>query len=399
MLKTPEIITRQFGIEASAGEGRAIARVLLAFKGTRQRRKCKDCTEAGAADCTHTVIPGKAEFLSTVIPMVMKKVLPEFGGKRKFYRDVTQAAMGAAAGFKSRSTFTRRVSRFAAIDMTWSGSSEADARRQNASQRERGRAKSKGKKESDRPRKTPRAEAVLIHRQRRFTKPNVYGYQMPETRVDNKPDDYYPPTLADLLEDPATSPFFDAQARGFKSWDSFKDVPQWLWDSRLPLSHIERLVMTYYFMAGLGSKDDAGKMIGEVHPKQETIQEALGISRRTIYKANKRLAAIGLIRVFHPEPRMTPDGLRRGPAGILYLPIRTLTTEEATSERTRYAKCLARLRTQREEQRAAQCHRELLDAWTGKEHSMAAFWNELRRRLRDADIGRADIDLLVPRSP
>lgn len=401
MLKTPEVLTKRFGIEPSAGAGRDIPRVLMAFKGTRPRRACKQCAARQSdAACRHTVTPGKAEFLSTAIPMIMAGALPEYGQTYKFHRQVTQEALAKSAGFKSRSTFTRRVSRFAALDPSWTPELKERAR-----QRERDRAAGAGKQVRDRKRPDYAADAVLIGRQRQFAAPNRYGYVKPledvrVVEVEGKPvAKYYPPTLADLLEAAETSPYFDPDARGFKSYDSFKSVPRWAWDHRLPLTHHDRLVLTYYFMAGLGSRDVKGKLIGEIHPKQETMMHALGISIRTIYQANKRLEALGIIRVAHPKPEIVDGRYIRGPAKIIYLPIRTLTTDEANAERERYARALAAVRTQREQMRAADIHRALLTAWTGQEHSIRAFWNELRRQLLDAGLERADVNGLVPRPP
>ena len=124
-----------------------------------------------------------------------------------------------------------------------------------------------------------------------------------------------------------------------------------------------------------------------------------------MYNANGELAAIGLIRVAHPKPRIGADGSYvRGPQKIVYLPIRTLTTEEADYERQRLLFAIHATRGGPAPPwmvpRLQELHGALLTDWLGKEHSLGAFWNELRRRAVGEGIFLRDvINRLVPSPP
>ena len=89
----------------------------------------------------------------------------------------------------------------------------------------------------------------------------------------------------------------------------------------------------------------------------------------------------------------------RGPQRIVYLPIRTLTQEEAQAERDRFIVAQRALRDVAEANRASALHQELLTAWTGKEHALRAFWNEIRRQMASSGIMRQTINALIPRPP
>jgi hypothetical protein len=371
MLRTPEHLQKKFGIPAEAGNGRAIPRVLLAYSG-----------------------PRKKQFLATTISMIMGGALPEHGQKRRQYRLISQDDLARMCNL-TRSTFTRRVSSFANPDIGWS-----DADREKQSLRQKEIARGKGKQIHDRPRRRDRHSGHLVNRRRQFAEPNRYNLRLPVMMNPEKPDQHFIGSLRDIKEDAAVSHLFDDNAVGFKSWDSFKDIPRWVWDSRLPLSYKARLVFSYYVMCGLLDKDKkTGRVRGEVHPKQRTVAAALGMSVRTVYAANNELQEIGLIRIAHPKPIVTAGQYVRGPARIIYLPVRQLSQEEATAERERYGKALAAMRDTAHAITAGKLHHELLDAWQGKEHSLGAFWNELRRRLADAGIDRQSVNGLVPRPP
>lgn len=361
MLRTPEHLQKEFGIPADAGHGRAISRVILAYAGTH-----------------------KKQFLGTIMPMVMAGALPEYGQKLRQYNEVTQDEMAKMAGLGSRSTFTRRVSLFTRMDpdLQPKQSRRRDGTTGDVKKRRKG------------------TTAQLLDRHRNFARANRYSLLMPTGRDESRPDRWLPPSLRDLKEDAGTSALFDEGAYGFKSWKGFKDIPLWVWDHRLPLSDTARMVLTYYILCGLLDQDGHGHIRGEIHPKQETVAKALGLSRRSVYTANKALEALRIIRVAHPKPIVTAGGQYvRGPARILYLPVRQLTREEAKAERERYTTALRKIRDTRAASAAEDVHRALLEAWEGQEHCLRAFWNELSRRLHAAGIERATIAALVPSPP
>lgn len=382
MLKTPENLQERFNIPASAGAGRAIPRALFAYAG-----------------------PLKKQFLTTMISMIVGEVLPEYGQNRKYYKPVSQRTLAEMCGLRRRETFTRYVTRF-----TPSGTAWPDEDRDEWSRKKRSEAIARGRAERNGPRRSIVSQAPLLTKKRRFAETNLYGMNMPDTPKPDDPAGYYPPGLKDLLEDDRTSRFFSETARGFRSFEGFKNVPRWLWDPRLKNSHgaslsvNARLVMTYYFLLGLGSKHrDSGQLVGEVHPNQGTVAAACGISKSSVYRANKELVGLSLIRVAHDKPTIGADGqYRRGPAKILYLPVRTFTKEEADNERERLAAALFAKARHESDARVSliqNLHRELLDAWTGSERTLGVFWRDFRRRLKDNGIQSELIRDLVPKPP
>lgn len=374
MPSTPEVLQEKFQIPSSAGATRAVPRVLLAFKGAK-----------------------KKDYLSVVVPMIMAGALPEHGQNRKYHRPVTQKELAAQSSV-TRSTFTRRLTRFATPDVSWT-----EDRRAEFSKTQRESAAKRGRKVHDRPVRSQRLVGELVTRRRGFAQPNKYNLRIPQAMNPDRPECFYPPSIEDLREDATTSPFFRELSAGFKKWQGFGKVQAWVWDARLPVSDIARLVMTYYQMVGLGSVDERTKQVcGVVHPKQETVAAACGISVRSVYKANRQWAALGIIRVAHPKPVIKNGQYVRGPARIVYLPVRQLTQDEAAVERTRFAAQLARAARHNADfnaHLARSLHQELIDTWQGKEHSLGAFYNELRRRMGRGGIGQQTIDLLVPKPP
>ena len=376
MIKTPEHITKEYGNAPTPGPGRAIPRVLLAYSG-----------------------PNKSRFLAMTFSGIVAGALPEYGQNRNWRQDVTQAELAGMCSV-SRETYTRWMSENATPDDSWTIERRFE-------QRDRARLshQTKGHRLHDRQRPARVHVATLIGRRRRFMRPNVYTPLLP-TRGAAKSNLWYPGRWADMSRSPEMREMFSRLENDPKGFNAFKHVPRWLWDAKLPLSCNARLVMTYYFLIGLGSKDKrTGRIIGERHPRQRTVGDALGISVRSVYNANQELAACGLIRVAHSKVNVAPDGSYcRGPQIILYLPVRTLSSEEADFERKRLQFALAASGSHGappwQVPRFAELHEALLSAWTGKEHSLGAFWNELRRRaVADGLFLRDVINRLIPSPP
>lgn len=382
MLKTPEHITQQFGIPPGSGQGRAVPRIFNSYSG-----------------------PDKSKFLSVVYSMILARALPEQGQKRSWLTPVTQDELARMCGLASRSTYTRRVSGFSppAADPAGNGNRAKNPAKNSARLPQEAPA---GSPPTCSTQEFPGAGAGVNHkagrptfllRQRRFAAPNIYSLAMPQKRDPEKPERYFAPDLQDLAKDASVARWWDPNATG---WKGYKDVPRWLWDSRLPLTDTARLVMTFYIMCGLLDTDPRnGRVRGEVHPSQPRIAGALGISVRSVYNANRELAALGLVRVAHPKPTCEGGRYVRGPARIIYLPVRQLTHEEAHQERQRLLGAMKGIQDAQVAARASQLHDALLDAWTGHEHSLQAFWNEIRRQLLAAGIHRQLVHQLIPRPP
>lgn len=378
MSRTPETLTKQFEIAPEAGQGRAIPTALLAYTG-----------------------PNKSRFLTTIIPMIMKSALPEYGEKATFFREVTQKDLAQCIGL-SREAYTRRLSEIATPDDYWSVDrrlTKRDIARKIHSRR--------GHRLHDKDRPARCHVETLIARRRRFMKPNRYALAFPGRRDDKRPDEWFPPTMKEAQENELLKQYFGRLLEGEKMFrQNFKRIPQWLWDPKLPVSWKARLVMSYYFMCGLGSKNKHKKIIGEVHPEQRKVSSMVGISVRSVYSANLELAAIGLIRVAHKRIKLKDGSLRNTSQIIVYLPIRQLSEEEANEERTRLKLMLDCARMTSGEQkpgwmlpRVKELHEALLKAWTGQEHSMRVFWKRVRENAIAEGVHLSVIERLIPNPP
>lgn len=370
-IPTPDRLQREFNIPAEAGRGRAVPRVLLAYRG-----------------------PNKKELLSTVVPMIVHHALPEHGQRSAHTREVSQHELAAAAGLSSRSSFTRRLSLFATPAPEWT-----DAQRQTWSQRQKAIAQARGRQIRQGNGRHKGLQAHLVNRQRGFAVPNRYtlptaiaGMADVKRNGNDEREFRYSDLPAIVRNLPANC--WDPEAGGTKG---FKDVPEWIWRAELPVTDTARLVMTYYVLCGLLDDVGGGHVRGEVHPKQETVARALGISVKSVYNANQEWVRLGIIRVAHPKPTRSPNGSYvRGPAKIIYLPVRQLSREEADRERQRLLAAAKRVRDIADAQRALTLAGELLAACTGKEHALHVFWRDLRRKLHDCGIQRPTINTLVP---
>lgn len=201
------------------------------------------------------------------------------------------------------------------------------------------------------------------------------------------------------IEQIAASGMADWFDLNFKSL-GFKAISRYIWDPRLrdpddgsPLGVLPRLVMSFYEMAGLleefrNEKTGAVSKKGELEMLQPNVAERLGVDPSSIYRANCKLEALGLIRVVAGRHKQkTERGYRRGPMLVLYLPFRRLTEAEAVMEEQRMEEACRRVLAQegakayREVLGAKLVHHDLLSEWRGKEHWLGAFWRELGRRL------------------
>ena len=232
-------------------------------------------------------------------------------------------------------------------------------------------------------------------------RPNAYSPGLPEPRDSRARNSWYPPTLADLAASERTAGLFRPPEEGDQGVRGFGYVPKWVWHSNLPLSSNARLVMSYYYMIGL-VKPRNGKPIGIVRPKQITVARALGISVRSVYNANCELASLTIIRVAHERNSHRDGSFTSGPQIIIYLPIRQLTAEEADFERKRLQFALRAATAPPAPwmaSRVKELHAALLSEWEGKEHSLRAFWNQIRKNALAEGIYLKFINILIPSPP
>jgi hypothetical protein len=372
MLKTPEHLTQQFHIAPDAGQGRAIPRILLAYRGSN-----------------------KARFLKTSLAAIVAGVLPEYGQKRTWAREHTQSQLAGMCS-TSRETFTRWLSEVATPDDSWDVSRRLQQRDRTVELHRR-----RGHKLHDRQRPSRAHISTLIVRRRRFMRANAYSSALPEPQQNRARNCWYPPTLEELARCERTAGLFRPAEDGEQGVRGFGYVPRWVWNQRLPLSSNARLVMSYYFMVGLLKPRKSGP-IGVVRPRQATVATAMGISVHSVYNANRELAALSLIRVAH-ERTSHPDGsFTSSPQIIVYLPIRQLTSEEADFERKRLQFALFAATAPPAPwmaPRVKELHAALLSQWQCQEHSLRAFWNQLRKNAIAEGIHLNFINRLVPSPP
>lgn len=406
-MKIPDKIAHEHEIPAEAKQGRAISRALLAYSG-----------------------PEKTRFLNVTIAMIMAGALPEHGQKRNWRPPIDQQdRQSDLAGRLSirRETLTRWLSKFATVDETWAEEKRRLKHREYA--RDSHAKRGHNLREQPRP-KRPR-HGTLIHRRRRFMQPNHYEPGFGHL-YKARPNDWFPPRPEDLAARPELGKFFRAVAGQGDWWEGlkpakepgFKHIPLWLWDPALPLSWKARLVMTFYFLCGLGSKHKkTGKIIGTVKPSQLHVARALGFGRqkpctRTVYKANKELAALGLIRVAYEKRKDAQGNVIKTKDGrvmtanqiIVYLPIRYLSEEEAAEERERL-KLMDKIRqfTLQEDRnawmasRVKELHEKHLRAYMGREHQhptdLATFWKAVTYAAIAEGIQLRVVRSLIPAPP
>ncbi len=253
MIATPSNLVKQYGVEAGGGH-RAMPRALLAYSG-----------------------PAKKRFLLVAMSQIMAGALPEYGQMRKWRRDVNQGELAAMCGI-TRESYTRAVSEFATPDESWNVDRRLAAGERTRGQHQQRRARvgdnefpasgsneqsagsdthsrADGTATTDNRQPTPvrsrkaRAArstiAVLIGRRRRFMRPNVYNWTLPEHQDEKRQDKWFPMTAAEVRRDADMRLLFARMVDNDQGFRKFKHIPMWLWSPKLPLTWKARLVMTF----------------------------------------------------------------------------------------------------------------------------------------------------------
>lgn len=404
MAPTPEVLLKH-GVRATQ-TAFPVPRVVHAFKGTTK---------------THA-----REFLTVVYAAMAAKAIAGEGRHRKAQRLVTQDELAGMAGYAVRQSYTRCASRFAEkVESTKrkraSNPLPVILRDRNFAAPNRMALILPGRQEdwlvmeskTGRPMKrkfsqrraeiecdTLRRETGRLH--------HVEAVALDQSR-------YHSPTLDELLADPRTKNWWDASC----DVEGFKYVSRWIWDKHIPdpdrpgkrLGPTARLVMTAYEHFGMHEqfRNDRGEVTkekGVLHIHQQKVADYLHISLRSVYKANRKWEKLGILRIAHERGQDEQTGARwSGPQIVIYLPTRMLTEREAAEEsrrlQARASEIVAREGEWRRQQleQAARLHQELLTAWTGKEHCLRAFHNEIYRILCAAGIDNDLIPKLIPTRP
>ena len=215
------------------------------------------------------------------------------------------------------------------------------------------------------------------------------------------------PSIAELAADAAMGEWWDAEYRS----DGYKEIDLWIWhpgilhpDTRKMLGTFPRLLMSYYKSKGLLEEFKAAdgsvtKRAGLLEILQGKVARELGVTVKTVYRANCLWERLGVLRIAAGNPRKTATGHKQGPQIVLYVPFRILTDAEAELEAERMARAVRELAASQyasdlwgrkgallQAVEAMRVHRELLAAWRGQEHCLVAFWREAARRMAAAGI-------------
>jgi hypothetical protein len=270
-------------------------------------------------------------------------------------------------------------------------------------------------------------------------------YEVRQSTLDQ--DNFYYPTAHDIIADKALSSLFN-HAYLFKddgqlNFSGTFDLPEWVWHPALGVSDSARLVLTYYIAAGLiTDKGTDGKPKGWIQPKQRTVAKRLGISTKTVHKADRELEAIGIIRVVgkvktrdavtaemkwsrEKMAKRDPQENWRKENVILFLPIRTMTDVEILAERRRMMMARRAMHEQRRMHRhwlrdlqledalvkdlaakrfalalqacrATRLHRKAVEAFKGQKARVSAVWAAVKQELLRAGIDRRVISAMIP---
>lgn len=402
MAPTPEVLQKKFQLPPELGT-RAVPRVFFAFQGERPT--------------------DKRMMLGTLLPALMSGALPTERQSRKRRKRVRQDELARRGGLRWRSSYTRRLSRFAPV-------AESERRRHERAPLEvfeRSRTFARPNRMAlfalpERQEDWAVVETRTGHQVKRFmsqqrasaycqqiTAQTGKAHQVEAVQLD--PQSYHAPSIDQLAGDARSGRWWN---QAFDS-EGFKVSQLWVWNDRIedpdepgkPLDVTARLVMEAYQHFGLLDEirqNGAVKPRGILHVHQQTVANYIGCSIRSVYRANQKWARLGILRIAH-EREQQDDGWTSGPQIVIYLPMRQLTVAEADQERRRLQERTAEivkregLIRRQELERATRLHQELLEAWQGKEHSLRAFWNEVCRRMVAAGIAADIITYILPARP
>jgi len=155
---------------------------------------------------------------------------------------------------------------------------------------------------------------------------------------------------------------------------------------------------------------------GLVQRIQSLLAAELGVDPNTFYAWRQKLEWLGYLRVVPGDimrsctscgrnyttqkwcPRCGGTGPveNRHPDKMLWAPDLAFDPEIAAREWERLCQRAKALRDANEARRACDLIGPALTAWTGQQHSLAAFWNEMRRQLRAAGVPAPMIEHLFP---
>ena len=383
MAETPYHLRQKYGMKKDCGPDRKVWRApIIAYR-----------KEAG----------GKKEFASLYFAMTVAGALTEIGEPASQVKRVSQEQLKLKLRLKARETVTRRLSKFSGLDGRWD-----DDRRRKMSQRQRDRAKALGRNvHESRAMRSVRPIVEIFNRNAGFGRnPNIYSLRMDPNMAPRIEKESSKTAHAELLAQVFGPEFFDP---GKDKANGYKKISAWLFDENLPLDDYGRVLAAYYELKGIHDEwdNESGKKSRKIKDVLEIAQnraaDELGLHPETVHKYEQQLCDLQIIRIIPGELITDENGIVVGktPRKLCWLTDKLFTHEMCVREMDRYCKAQARIADERLQwavARAAEIHKQLLVEWEGKEHCLAAFYNELRRRFGSAALPKAIYDL-IPRPP
>jgi len=384
----------------------------------------------------------KKEFLSLIWVMTMVGALEEYGADSSHIRRRSQEYMALILGI-DRSTFNRRLAKYSFPDGRWSDERlcrHSELKRAEAAKRagpEAGPGNS-GPAPQRRARRQIKRVHAFFHKNASFGQAQLYSLNMSQKLKPKLEKKAGKTTNVELAAAAFGEQWFDRTMDGVNNW---KDVPGWIWHPNLPdadkcscqagqmglhpgecqkckgtgtiiykdpLPDYGRNLITFLLLKGL-------KQRGSLVITQEAIAKALGMDVNTVAKYEDKLEALMIIRcipgavhrdclncainyVDHCPKCGSNSGpiTRRDPHKILWLPDRLMDEEIVQREWNRFNALREKIRDREIFKRAERIEVALLKEWRGHEHSLEAFWNEMRRRLAAENLNKSVIDVLFP---
>ena len=359
----------------------------------------------------------KKEYLSMVWAMEMANALPAFGAKARHSSKVSQRHLAAMQGVR-RETVNRRI---AVISSPSGCKSET---REKLSELARCRAQAQGKMLRNGQKRSLRYVGEFLHRSRGWGESLMYtqvnaGDRPVHTKGKGSMGDKT--AHAKILADAFGENNFDptVHANGYKVIDGL------LWHPDLPdpqdcdcvngqltlnnqecpkcggsgtvfrdsLPDFGRVLASHLILKGIKEENrDQGKAKNCLEVTQQRLADELGMDVNTIAKYERKLEALMIIRIVPGDVHRDASGsiTKRDPHKILWILDKLLDEQIADREATRYATACRQAQQKGHDEaaigRATAIFRDLLRSWIGREHSLQAFYNEMRRRLASAGV-------------
>lgn len=425
MHKTPPHLVARYGLPAETA-ARKIPSWLLAYTG-----------------------PHRKEFLALFWCLIACGALDEYGGDPKRVKKLSQGEIAQRLGI-SRSTLNRWIQMFSDPDGRWD-----DDRRERFSQSQRLRCELEGKKLRGRARRQVRRIHTFLNKQVGFGQVQMLTTRMdPALKPQIERGQKKSSKTADVEMAAAAfgAEWFDPTREGC---NNYKASPEWSYmlpdvtecpcvagqlslqpdnpcakcngvgtialrdkdGDYVPLPDFGTALFQYLVLKGIMQFKTVDNISLRV------MAEDLGTDENTIAKYRDKLELLQIIRVVSGDiyKRCLRDGtvfvcrgrhgqlegscfkcgathgtvVMRKPDKWTYIADRLLDDGIAEREYRRFQELHGKVQHEAFE-KARTIHVELLQAWRGKEHSLKAFFNEMRRRLASASMHRDVVDVLIP---